>query len=40
MATGRIEFTYVPTAKMVADELTKHLTHAKFDRFLQQKHLT
>lgn len=40
MAAGRIKLTYVPTAEMVADGLTKHLNYAKFHRFLQQMHLT
>lgn len=40
VAAGRIELTHVPTAEMVADGLTKPLTHVKFHGFLEQMHMT
>ena len=36
VAAGRIDLTYVPTAEMIADELTKALIHAKFHKFIKQ----
>lgn len=40
VATKRIELAYVPTAEMIADGLTKPLTHAKFHTFVEQMHMT
>ena len=40
VAEGSIELTYVPTDKMVADGLTKPLTHVKFHGFLEQMQMT
>lgn len=37
---GRIELTYIPTEDMVADGLTKPLSHVKFHRFIEQLRLT
>lgn len=34
VSSGRIKLIYVPNAKMIADNLTKLLTHAKFHGFL------
>ena len=36
----RIELTYVPTGEMIADGLTKALTHAKFHTFVEQMQMT
>ncbi len=36
----RIELTYVPTGEMIADGLTKALTHAKFHNFVEQMQMT
>ena len=36
---GRIDLTYVPTEHMVADGLTKPLTHVKFFSFIRQLHM-
>ena len=33
---GRIDLTYVPTEDMIADGLTKTLTHVKFFSFIRQ----
>lgn len=40
VAEGRIELTYVLTDKMVADGLTKPLTHVKFHGFLEPMQMT
>lgn len=40
VSSGRIKLTYVPTTEMIADGLTKPLTHAKFHGFLEQMHMT
>ena len=39
VAAKRIELSYVPTAEMIADGLTKPLTHVKFHGFVQQMHM-
>lgn len=36
----RIELSYVPTEEMIADGLTKGLTHVKFHRFIKQMNMT
>lgn len=36
VSAGRIHLTYVPTSEVIADGLTKHLTHAKFHEFVRQ----
>ena len=36
----RIELTYMPTGEMIADGLTKALTHAKFHTFVEQMQMT
>ena len=36
VSAGRINLTYVPTSEMIADGLTKPLTHAKFHEFVRQ----
>lgn len=36
----RIELSYVPTEEMIADGLTKALTHVKFHRFIKQMNMT
>lgn len=36
VSAGRINLTYIPTLKMIADGLTKLLTHAKFHEFVKQ----
>lgn len=36
VAAGRIDLSYVPTAEMIADGLTKPLTHARFHEFVKQ----
>ena len=40
VAAKRIELSYVPTEEMIADGLTKPLTHVKFHGFVQQMHMT
>ncbi len=40
ISAGEIQLTYMPTAEMIADGLTKPLTHAKFHGFLEQMHMT
>lgn len=40
VAAKRIELTYVPTAEMIADGLTKPLTHTKFHTFVEQMQMT
>ncbi len=35
IAAGRINFLYIPTNKIIADGLTKTLTHAKFYTFVK-----
>ncbi len=35
VASRRIELSYVPTEEMIADGLTKALTHVKFHRFIE-----
>lgn len=36
VATQRIQLSYIPTDEMIANNLTKALTHVKFQRFLEQ----
>lgn len=36
VSAGRINLTYIPTSEMIADGLTKPLTHAKFHEFVRQ----
>lgn len=40
VAAGRIDLTYVPTAEMIADGLTKPLTQAKFHEFVKQMRMS
>lgn len=40
VAAKRIELTYIPTGEMIADGLTKPLTHAKFYTFVSQMQMT
>ncbi len=40
VASKRIELSYVPTEKMIADGLTKALTYVKFLRFVNQMRMT
>lgn len=40
VVVGRIDLTYVPTAEMIADGLTKLLTHAKFHEFVKQMRMS
>ena len=40
VASKRIELSYVPTEEMIADGLTKALTHVKFHRFVEQMRMT
>lgn len=40
VASQRIELSYVSTEEMIADGLTKALTHAKFHRFIEQMNMT
>ena len=40
VASKRIEFSYVPTEQMIADGLTKALTHVKFHGFIEQMRMT
>ena len=40
VAAGRINLTYVPTSEMIADGLTKALTHAKFHDFIDQMRMS
>lgn len=37
IAAKRIELSYVPTGEMIADGLTKPLTHVKFHGFIEQR---
>ncbi|EEA21254.1 hypothetical protein PMAA_050720, partial [Talaromyces marneffei ATCC 18224] len=37
---GRVELTYVPTKKMIANGLTKALPKGEFDAFLEQIKMT
>ncbi len=39
VALKRIELSYVPTDQMIADGLTKALTHVKFHRFIEQMNM-
>lgn len=36
VSAGRINLTYILTSEMIADGLTKPLTHAKFHEFVRQ----
>ncbi len=40
VASKRIELSYVPIEEMIADGLTKALTHVKFLRFVDQMRMT
>lgn len=40
MVSRRIELSYVPTDQMIADGLTKALTHVKFHGFIEQMRMT
>lgn len=40
ITAGRIKLLYVPTTEMIADGLTKPLSHIKFYRFIEQLRLT
>lgn len=40
IASRRIELSYVPTEEMIANGLTKALTHVKFHRFIEQMNMT
>lgn len=40
ITAGRIKLVYVPTTSMIADGLTKPLSHIKFHRFVDQLQLT
>ena len=40
VASQRIQLSYVPTEEMIADGLTKALTHVKFHRFVEQMNMT
>ncbi len=40
VAAAKIDLTYVPTDKMIAEDLTKPLTYAKFYGFLDQMYMT
>lgn len=40
VASQRIQLSYVPTEKMIADGLTKALTQVKFHRFIEQMNMT
>lgn len=40
VAAKKIELSYIPTNEMIADGLTKPLTHVKFHGFVQQMHMT
>lgn len=40
VSSGQIKLMYVPTTEMIADGLTKPLTHAKFHGFLKQMYMT
>lgn len=40
VGAGRIELSYVPTDQMIADGLTKALTHVKFHGFIDQMRMT
>lgn len=39
VAAGRINLQYIPTSEMIADGLTKALTHAKFHTFVKQMNM-
>lgn len=39
VALRRIELSYVPTDQMIADSLTKALTHVRFHRFIEQMNM-
>lgn len=39
VAAGRIDLQYIPTSEMVADGMTKALTHAKFHGFVKQMNM-
>lgn len=39
IAARQINLQYIPTTKMIADGLTKALTHAKFHTFVKQMNI-
>ncbi len=39
VAAQRIQLFYIPTDEMIADGLTKALTHVKFHRFIEQMNM-
>lgn len=39
VAAQRIQLSYIPTNEMIADGLTKALTHVKFHRFIEQMNM-
>ena len=40
VASKRIELSYIPTDQIIADGLTKALTHVKFHRFIERMNMT
>lgn len=40
VAAGRIDLQYIPTSEMIADGMTKALTHTKFHLFVKQLRMT
>lgn len=40
LASQRIQLFYIPTEEMIANGLTKALTHVKFHRFVEQMNIT
>ena len=39
VAAQRIQLSYIPTDEMIADGLTKALTHVKFQHFIEQMNM-